>query len=120
MSRARRHSLATGSGLALLAGLALLTLGCGGAVAGKWRLIKAIPNREVFALDDVEFRRDGGYSAVLTLEGKTRPEEGAYEFNGFKLTLRPRLGGQRQYNAVRRPGAIEIMDDERKLILEKQ
>lgn len=105
----------------LLAGALLITLsGCSGAITGKWRLEKAIPNREVFSLEDVEFRSDGTYSATFTLDGKTQKQEGAYDFSGFKLTLRPRLGGQRQYNAVRKPGELEIMDGDRKVILEKQ
>ncbi len=97
----------------------VLTTGCGFSVAGHWRLVKATPSREVFAIDDARFARDGSFTATITIEGKTAREKGTYEFNGFKLTLRPQAGGQRRYDAVERFGKLEVIDGERKVILQK-
>lgn len=109
----------------LLRGLAIACLvmpvagGCGVSVVGHWRLEKAIPNKEIFAIDDAHFSRDGSYRAVVTIEGKTANEEGQYKFNAFKLTLRPQGGGQHRWNAVERLGKLEVLDGERKAILRK-
>jgi hypothetical protein len=104
----------------ILAGAVLLPApGCGLSVTGQWRLVKAIPSREVFAIDEAQFARDGTFAATVTIEGKTAREKGTYEFNGFKLTLRPQAGGQRRYDAVERFGKLEVIDGERKVILEK-
>jgi hypothetical protein len=109
--------------VALLAGvsgvLLLCATGCGLSVTGHWRLIKAIPSKEVFAIDEAHFARDGSFTATVTIEGKTARETGKYEFNGFKLTLRPQAGGQRRYDAVERFGKLEVIDGERKVILQK-
>jgi hypothetical protein len=106
--------------LAVVSGaLLLFVTGCGLSVTGHWRLAKAIPSREVFAIDDAQFARDGSFTATVTIEGKTAREKGTYEFNGFKLTLRPQAGGQRRYDAVERFGTLEVMDGERKVILKK-
>jgi hypothetical protein len=96
-----------------------LLTGCGGAIAGDWHMIKAIPSKEVFAIDDVHFDREGGFAATVTIEGKTAREEGTYEFNGFQLTMRPQAGGQRRYNAVLKGRTFEVIDDDRRVILKK-
>lgn len=106
----------------LAAGLLVLpaVAGCGVSVTGHWQMLKAVPNKEVFCVDDATFRGDGTYTATTTLDGKTTVERGTYRFNGFKLILRPEAGGQRSYNAVRRLGRLEILDGDRKVILRKE
>lgn len=106
---------------AALAGavLALLT-GCTGLIHGDWRLEKAIPNRETFSIDNATFRRDGTFEADVTIEGRSARERGTYDFNGFSLTLRPAGGGVRVYNAARNARTLDVMWDERKVILRKQ
>jgi hypothetical protein len=96
-----------------------LATGCGGMVTGHWYLGKAIPSKEIFAIDDVDFARDGSFTARVTIEGKTCSERGTYEFNGFKLTMRPQAGGQRRYNAVLKGRTLEVLDGDRKVILRK-
>jgi len=106
----------------LLAGAGLSTLwltGCSGALIGDWHLVEAIPNRETFSLDNVTFRRDGTFSAVTTVEGLTNNEQGEYDFNGWKLRLRPRAGGQRSYSAWLKATRLELRDGQRKVVLQK-
>ncbi len=86
----------------------MLTAGCAAAVIGSWRLVRATPDREVFALDEVEFVGDGRYAATITLEGRTVRETGTFRFDGFRLTLRPADGGEREYPALVRPGELEV------------
>lgn len=106
---------------ALVATVALLLLGgCGVSVVGDWRCVKALPNRDVFAIEDATFRSDDTFSLRFTEDGRTRAEEGTYDFTGFKLVLRPRAGGRREYNAVRRIGTLEISQGERRVVLEKK
>jgi len=93
--------------------------GCRGVLAGDWHLCKAIPSTEVFAIDEAHFDHDGRFTATVTIEGKTARERGAYEFNGFKLTLRPQAGGERRYNAVLKATTFEVLDGDRKVILRK-
>ena len=109
--------------IVLLAGmlgvLALLAAGCSGVIAGDWHMTKAIPNKQIFAIEDAYFARDGTFTATVTIEGKTVREKGKYDFNGFRLTMRPQGGGQRRYNTVLKGRTLEIHDDERKVLLKK-
>jgi hypothetical protein len=100
----------------LLLGLAT---GCSGALAGNWRMVETIPNRETFNIDNATFTAEGDYSALTTIEGLTVIEKGTFEFTGFKLKLRPRAGGQRTYDALLRMNRLEIMDGKRKVVLQK-
>jgi hypothetical protein len=93
--------------------------GCGGAIAGHWRMTEVVPNKETFNIDDASFNRDGTFAATMTLEGKTTRETGTYKFNGFKLTLHPQGGGQRVYNALLKMGKLEVVDGKRKVVLQK-
>lgn len=102
-----------------IAGPLVFTCGCGLSVVGDWHLARAVPSREVFAIDDAHFAKDGSFAATVTIEGKTARETGTYAFNGYQLTLRPRAGGQRRYNAVVRLGTLEVLDGERKIILKR-
>jgi hypothetical protein len=111
------RKLAPAAVVALAASMA--ATGCRGSIAGEWRLVEAQPSREVFCLDDVSFGRDGGFSAVCTLDGRTAREVGAFDFNGFKLVLRPQAGGARSYNASLRFNTLEIIDGKRKVVLRK-
>ncbi len=104
---------------ASIAALLFLLSGCRGALSGDWHMIEAMPNKEVFSLDEVSFARDGGFSATSTIDGRTIREIGTYEFNGFKLTLHPQAGGRRQYQAVLKFRTLEIIDGKRKVILKK-
>lgn len=107
----------------ILAGALLLMCGaapgCGTSLAGDWDLVRAQPSRSVFAMEDVRFAKDGTYSAKVTLDGRVRNESGAYEFNGFKLKMRPQGGGMRTYNAMRKVGTLEINADGKSVVLKK-
>ncbi len=98
----------------------LAATGCRGSIAGDWRLVEAQPSRELFCLDDVSFAGDGGFSAMCTFDGRTGREVGSYDFNGFKLTLRPEAGGARRYDASLKFGRLEIVDGTRKVVLKKE
>jgi hypothetical protein len=104
-------------GLVLL--LAPLLAGCQGAILGDWRLIDAIPNRQVFAIDNASFQRDGTYKAMTTIDGKTTDDAGTYDFDGFKLHLRPKAGGQRTYTVQVHLDRLEILDGKRHAVLQK-
>lgn len=114
--RAKRNTLLA---CALFGPLVLLANGCGRAIVGDWHMVKATPNREMFAIDDAHFARDGSFAATVTIEGKTVHEQGEYEFNGFKLTMRPRGGGQRRYNAMKTGRTLKVLDGDRNVILKK-
>lgn len=105
--------------LALLAVVPLLA-GCGGAIVGHWELEQAIPNREVFSLDDVTFRRDSTFTATTTVEGLTTRESGTYKFVGYKLYLRPEAGGQRAYTTMLKVNRLQVKDGDRTIILRKE
>lgn len=107
--------------LAALSSAALLTgLGCRGAIAGNYKLERAIPSREHLALDDVQFRRDGAYAATVTRDGKTMREEGRYGFDGFNLWLEPSAGGRREFGVVIKMKSLELRQGDRKVILRKE
>ncbi|MGD8450355.1 MAG: lipocalin family protein [Phycisphaerae bacterium] len=93
--------------------------GCGGAIAGHWRAVEVVPNREAFCVDDATFNRDGTFTATVTTDGKTTEESGRYSFSGFKLTLRPDAGGRRAYNALLKFGRLELTNNKRKVVLKK-
>ena len=93
--------------------------GCGGGIVGDWHMVQTVPNKDVFAIDEAQFHRDGSFAATITIEGKTAREIGSYHFNGFKLTLRPHAGGQRSYNAMVKLSKLEISDSGRKVVLKK-
>jgi len=114
LTRARRLSLTVG----LLGFLVPLT-GCQQAVVGRWKLVEAVPNRQTFALDNVEFRGDGSFSATTTIEGKTTDETGTYEFDGGKLKLRPSAGGQRAYPTMLKFDRLEITNGKRHAVLQR-
>jgi hypothetical protein len=94
-------------------------VGCQGALVGDWHLREAVPNRQVFSIDRASFRSDGTYSATTTIEGVTTSEDGTYEFDGFRLKLRPRAGGQRTYTASLKLDRLEIGDAKRHAVLQK-
>lgn len=118
LSTAKRRTSTIACGVVATALLYLMT-GCSGALKGDWHMVEAIPNKDVFCLDDANFARDGSFSVTSTIDGKTIREVGTYKFNGFKLTLHPQAGGQRQYGAVLKFRTLEITDGDRKVILKK-
>ena len=94
--------------------------GCARLIAGHYVLVRATPNPEAFAIDDADFYKAGRYQALITLGGRSARESGEYEFNGYRLTLRPAAGGVRQFNAVAKPGGtLELMLGENKAILRR-
>ncbi|HQL54693.1 MAG TPA: hypothetical protein PLQ87_08290 [Phycisphaerae bacterium] len=103
---------------AVLGALLLLT-GCQGAVVGDWYLVEAIPNRQTFSIDRASFRANGTYAATTTIEGVTTEDKGTYDFNGFKLRLRPDAGGQRAYTTSVQPGQLQLTSGNRKVLLKK-
>ena len=113
-----KHAQRIGGGV-LLVLLGLAVSGCSPSVRGHWKLDRSLPNRDVFAIDDAHFASDGTYSATVTIEGKTTHQKGEYNFNGFKLTLRPNGGGQHRWDALVHFRTLEIFEDERKAFLKK-
>ncbi len=105
--------------LGLLVTLPVL-VGCQGAIVGHWTLVEAKPSREVFSIDDANFRQDGTFNATVTLEGQTADQQGTYKFNGFKLILRPEAGGQREYGAVLKVNRLEVSQGSRHVVLRKK
>lgn len=94
--------------------------GCGGTLVGHWRMIRAVPNADVVAIDNLTFRDDRTYAAQVTIDGRTAEETGTYAFNGFKLTLMPQAGGARSYDAALRFVYLDMIQGERKVYLKKQ
>ncbi|MBK8914609.1 MAG: hypothetical protein IPM64_08445 [Phycisphaerales bacterium] len=90
--------------------------GCGVSINGQWRMVRASPNREVFAIDHASFSRDRSYSATITVDGRTADESGEYEFNGFQVLLRPQAGGQRRYSASVMFGELRITDSQQRSV----
>lgn len=102
--------------LALLAAPLLLT-GCAGAIHGRWHLAETARNKQFFSIDKAEFRPNGTYTATTTIEGVTHTEDGAYDFNGFTLRMRPVKGGQRSYTANVRGNELQIVAGPKKALL---
>jgi hypothetical protein len=106
--------------LAFVTAVGLLALsGCSGVIVGDWHLLRAMPNKEMFAIDDAHFDRDGSFVATVTLDGSTTQERGTYKFNGYQLILRPAAGGQRKFGAVRKIGTLEVSRGSRLVVLKK-
>lgn len=99
--------------------LAIALTGCGGAVVGRWQMVEAIPNREVFSISKAHFQKGGTFTATTTIEGLTADLVGKYTFNGFRLKLYPEAGGHREYMATVKPGRLDIRDGDRKVIMRK-
>ena len=104
---------------AVLAPIILLLVGCQGAIRGEWYLVEAKPNRQTFSMDQATFRPDGTYSATMTIEGVTTAEKGSYDFDGFKLQLRPQAGGQRTYQVQMQLDQMRVGDSKRNALLQK-
>ncbi len=103
-----------------VAGVVLVGLaGCSRTIVGHYDLVRSTPNPDAFAIDDADFDRDGRYAALVTIGGHTARETGEYEFNGYKLTLRPAAGGQRKYNATVKPGRLEVFSGKRAVYLKR-
>jgi hypothetical protein len=103
----------------LFAPLLGLLAGCQGTIRGDWHLVDAKPNRQTFSIDNATFRPDGTYAAMTMIEGVTTNEKGTYDFDGFKLQLRPQGGGQRTYTVHMEPGQMRIGDSKRNVTLQK-
>lgn len=106
-------------GVAGLLAAVVLSGGCGGAIVGEWEMVRCVPNRDVFCVDEANFGRDGTYQATVTIEGREARQAGSYVYNGFQLTLRPNAGGQRRFNTVLRMNRLEILHGEARAILRK-
>ena len=113
------NRIASISLIVALASLLIVGSGCSRAISGHYELVRATPNPDDFSMDDVDFTRDGRYTAKVTLGGRTSRESGTYEFNGYKLTLRPAGGGRRKYNASAGPKKLSVFIEEKKVILRK-
>ena len=117
--RSNHHNLFGLFGVITLAAVLFLAGGCGGAITGDWHMIKAIPSKEMFAIDDAHFAQDRTYHALITIEGKTMREVGKYKFDGLRLTMYPNAGGWRRYNTLLKGSTFEIHSSTRKLILKR-
>ena len=94
-----------------------LLSGCSGAVVGRWQMEHTALNRQVFAINKAEFRADGTYAASTTVEGVTHDETGDYEFDGFKLRMRPDRGGARVFDAKVVGNELQLVDGKRKVVM---
>jgi hypothetical protein len=95
----------------------LLLSGCSGAVVGRWQMAHTGLNRHVFAINKAEFKSDGTYAASATVEGVTSDETGDYEFDGFKLRMRPNRGGARVFDARIIGNELQLVDGKRKVVM---
>lgn len=107
----------------ILGGLLLASVvwcaGCQNAIVGRWTLVSASPNRDVFCIDKATFRGDGSYAALITHEGHTAEQTGTYRFIGYELMLRPAAGGQRKYTTVMHFGSLDVRDGRNQVILKR-
>lgn len=101
-----------------LAALVLLP-GCAGSAVGQWKMTRAQPSREVFAIDDVSFNNNGRFEATITIDGKSNRESGTWRYSGWVLTLRPDGGGARSWPATVRPSTMEIGENGRVVYLRR-
>jgi len=104
--------------LALAITLTLLT-GCAGSATGEWKMTRAQPSREVFAIDDVTLAKDGRFEATITIDGVTNRETGTWRYSGWILTLRPDGGGMRSWPTTVRPSTMEIGENGRVVYLRR-
>lgn len=103
----------------LAPGLLVALVGCQAAIHGDWRLVRASPSREAFSIDAASFRPNGEFSASTVIDGVARADEGDYEFDGSKLTLRPRAGGRRQFAATAWMDRLEVRHGKNHAILQR-
>ena len=81
----------------------MITLsGCGRALVGTWHTESIAPPESArhFELARVTFNEDGTYTAAATCQGKSRQDNGSYQFDGFKLKLETKDGKARTYGAT--------------------
>lgn len=114
----RTDSRLTRATILAAAALLLTSTGCTtGTLAGDWRMVKASPSREVFAMDGMTFARDGSFAGTVTIDGRTAQEQGRFFFNGYKLILRPSGGGQREYNATLQMKRLKVIDQQKRHVV---
>jgi hypothetical protein len=119
-TRSRSAGVRRTSAVCIAATLLLVAGGCHRALVGQWRLVDASPGRDVFAIDNAEFTPGSGFAATITIAGRTAEETGTYKFNGWKLTLYPVAGGQREYTASLVADSLELSDGDRHVVLQKK
>lgn len=106
--------------LTMLIGLAILTTGCNGMLAGSW---KADPEpKDVPAyINSATFKSDNTYTAVEKKGDAVEKFAGTYEFNGASLKLKSPGKPDRIYKACCWWGkSLELTDGGKKLTLKKQ
>ena len=102
----------------------LFAVGCDSAkmklgVSGRWELVEAKPNREVFAIDDAHFDGKGRFTATCTREGRTLEQTGEYDYNGLKLWLHPDTGGMYKYSIKVQMNTMTITDGKKQVRLKR-
>ena len=90
-----RRKLAFG----LLGIIGLASTGCGSMLVGTWG-VDPIPEDRSFYIGRMTFNDDGSYSAVARKSGEPEHYKGAYEFNGFQLSLKEAGKAVRTYGAT--------------------
>jgi hypothetical protein len=82
--------------IVLLSVVALIS-GC--SIAGTWKTVKTDPADQASACPSemVTFNDEGGYTATGQHGGEAVTSTGTYEWDGFKLTVKPAEGETRVY-----------------------
>ena len=78
----------------------VLTIGLGGCQAkhltGRWRGVAMEGNDpRVFSVGRIEFKQDGSFNGIITVDDKRRTLEGYYRYDGLALTLTTTDGVER-------------------------
>ncbi|MCH8252887.1 MAG: hypothetical protein IID36_10590 [Planctomycetes bacterium] len=85
-----------------LAGILVTAIGCSNIV-GSWRTVAVMPEGMVFPISNVDFDKEGIYTATSKYNGESHTSTGTYKWNGRMLTVIPASGPQREY-----PGRIRV------------
>ena len=102
--------------------LAVFTVpaGCNSPLVGSWRADPA-PEDESFFINTARFKDDDTFTAVAKRGENDIMLAGAYDFNGFKLTLKSAGKTPRVYPAVYYlNGTLELTVDGKKYRMKKQ
>jgi hypothetical protein len=99
----------------------ILAAGCSPALVGAWKAVEDTPDSPHFFVKQVQFRKDGTYSASARQTDRDLFLNGRYEFDGMNLTLKADGRADRKYHALIWWGSeLEITKDNQKQRLRKQ
>ena len=78
----------------------LCAVGCASALAGRWTAAIDPPKNPKFFVKQIDFQKDGTYSASVRRGQEDVPIHGKYDYDGFTLTLKPGTRPERRYRAM--------------------